>query len=240
MIPDMSGMGTPLWRLSKGISRLKRNQPASLYQQLPTIFAHHKMHIPRTWHWAYKILTRETKLITIVMKFYWNSTLTRLHHGYAEMISLFPFIPRTLTKLILPQLDTCTADSSFGIQIPILSKQSQPIFDAIKALTCCQLSLFLPPRDVDILQSAEVTRRAIASVGSDVYSNSEEAVAACALLTISQLMPRVVIDWHPILKERTDSFASLSINGFWLGHRASVSWAILRLGSFSILSPLGC
>jgi hypothetical protein len=128
------------------------------------------------------------------------------------------------------QLDTCTTEFLFRIHLPILAKQCQGLFDAIKALACCQLSLCLPFRGVDAIRSAEITHSAIASVGSDIYNNSEQAIATCALLTICELMPRIVTDWHRILKDRIDAFASFDVHGFQLGHRGSVSWAILRLG----------
>jgi len=144
------------------------------------------------------------------------------------------------SELISPQIDTCTAECSFGIQLPILSKQSQPLFDAIRALACCQLSFFLPPRDADILQSAEITRSAISSIGADVYNNSVEAIAACVLLTICELMPRSIIDWHRSLKERIDILSSLNIHGLLPGHRGSVSWVVLRLGLFTPLFDFAC
>ena len=94
------------------------------------------------------------------------------------------------------------------------------------------MSFFLPLGDADMLQSAEVTRNAIASSGSNIYSGSEESIAACVLLMICELMPQVVPDWHLSLKECIDVLSSLSIHGFLPGHRGSVSWVILRLGLF--------
>jgi len=130
------------------------------------------------------------------------------------------------------QLDACAAEYCFGVQLPVLSKRSPRVFDAIRALACCQLSFFLTTRDADILQSAELTRSVVASIGSDVYSNSEEAIGAWALLVICELMPRSVIDWHRCLKERINVLSSLNIHGLLPGIRGSVSWVILRLGLF--------
>ena len=133
----------------------------------------------------------------------------------------------------LPQLDTCTPDSSFGILLPILSKNSRQIFDALRALSCCQLSLLLPLKDAEILQSPEATRNAMAAIGSDIYSNSEETIAACVLLTVCEVMPQITADWHRGLKERVAALSSLNIHGFLPGHRGSASWVVLRLGLFA-------
>ncbi|KAH8593957.1 hypothetical protein B0O99DRAFT_183972 [Bisporella sp. PMI_857] len=130
---------------------------------------------------------------------------------------------------VAPWLDTCTAECSFGIHLPILAKQSRPLFEAIRALTYCQISLLPTSRDANIPQSTEVTRHAIASVESGMYSNSEEAVAACILLTISEIMPYNVNDWHRALGDRINSFASLNIHGYLTGYQGSVSWVLLRL-----------
>jgi hypothetical protein len=95
------------------------------------------------------------------------------------------------------------------------------------------------PDNAKALQSIELVRLAIASIGSDMYSNRDEAIAACTLLMISELMSTQIQQWRDVLKGRIDFLAPLGIDGFSDGHRASASWMALRFGmQISILFSL--
>lgn len=130
------------------------------------------------------------------------------------------------------QLDICTPKSSFGIHIPILARDYTPLLNSVLALAAQQQSLFLPPDSDEASQSAELATLATASIGLDIYSSRDEAVATCTLLMISELLSTQIQNWKRVLKGRIDFLGPLGIDGFSDGHHSSTSWVTLRLGMY--------
>ncbi|OBU00095.2 hypothetical protein VE01_01833 [Pseudogymnoascus verrucosus] len=126
-------------------------------------------------------------------------------------------------------LDICTPKSSFGIHIPILARDYTPLLNSVLALAAQQQSLFLPPDSDEASQSAELATLATASIGLDIYSSRDEAVATCTLLMISELLSTQIQNWKRVLKGRIDFLGPLGIDGFSDGHHSSTSWVTLRL-----------
>lgn len=117
-----------------------------------------------------------------------------------------------------------------GTHLPILAMKYPPLLHSIVALASQQQSLPLPPGSIYVSQTTDLVSYANASIGSDIFSQREDAVTACAILKVCELLPSRTQVWRDLLKDRVDLFASFNIHGFSDAHRGSVAWVILRLG----------
>lgn len=79
-------------------------------------------------------------------------------------------------------------------------------------------------------ENTEIRRLAVVSIGADIYSSRDEAIAACTLLMITELLSTQIQQWKGVLKGRIEFHEQLGIDGFSDGHRGSSSWVLLRFG----------
>ncbi|PVH89305.1 hypothetical protein DL98DRAFT_524089 [Cadophora sp. DSE1049] len=130
---------------------------------------------------------------------------------------------------VAPRLDICTPRASFGIHVSTLSKNYTPLLYTILALSAQQQSQTSQRNSVSARQSSDLAALAFSSLGSDLYSDRQEVVAAQTLLVIRELMSSEIRHWKNIVRNRVNVLATLGIDGFSDGHRGSAAWAILRL-----------
>lgn len=130
------------------------------------------------------------------------------------------------------QLDVCTSQNFFATRVPAMSKHYWPLLLAVLALSAQQQSSLLHLDSVKRLQGVELARLARKSIGSDIYSSRDEALSACTLLMIDQLLSAQVQDWRHLLKDRIHFLSQLGIDGFSDGrqHPSPWSWIMLKLG----------
>jgi len=111
-----------------------------------------------------------------------------------------------------------------------------PLLYAMLALAAQQESSLL--RGIaENTQSENWASLAVESIGSDIYSNRDEAVATCTLQMLYRLLSTQLHDWRHLLKDRIQFLRQLGINTSSDGHQGSTSWLILRLGKY-LYSPL--
>ncbi|KAH7399961.1 hypothetical protein BKA64DRAFT_670801 [Cadophora sp. MPI-SDFR-AT-0126] len=175
-----------------------------------------------------------------------SSTIFEIHHSttLSKESSTNGIVPtgernrllKYYVDKVAPKLDICTPRASYGIHVSTLSKNYTPLLYSILALAAQQQLQSSPRNTVSARQSSDLAALAFSFLGSDLYSDRQEVVAAQTLLVIRELMSSEMRHWKNIVRERVNVLSTLGIDGFTDGHRGAAAWTILRLGKFRQLT----
>ena len=107
----------------------------------------------------------------------------------------------------------------------MMSSTSKPLYKAIIALAACQRSHVGDAElSIALLESAKE------SLGSDIYSRQEAAIASKHLLYIAQLLPLPIHQWRSAQIDAILKFDEMDLFVNFSDLRGSAVWLMLRFG----------
>jgi hypothetical protein len=117
---------------------------------------------------------------------------------------------------------------TFGIQLPLLAKESPPLMYAILAIGARQLER--KEKTQSSFDSLELYQEAIRLLTPLISTRDTHVIAACVILCCLEMFSASAQDWRHHLEGCAAVFEAFGINGFSDDILQAIFWCYARMG----------
>jgi hypothetical protein len=122
---------------------------------------------------------------------------------------------------------------TFGIQLPLLAKESPPLLYAILAIGARQLER--KEKTQSSFDSLELYQEAIRLLTPLISTRDTHVIAACVILCCLEMFSASAQDWRHHLEGCAAVFEAFGVNGFSDDILQAVFWCYARMGKQVII-----
>ncbi|GKT84312.1 C6 transcription factor [Colletotrichum tofieldiae] len=136
---------------------------------------------------------------------------------------------------VAPWLDMFDSDRAFGIQVPVLARNSPALLYAVLALSARQMER--KEGKQTSFDSLELYQEAIRLLTPLLQSRDQKIIPICTILCCLEMMSASAQDWRKHLEGCAALFDSFYVHGFSGGLLQAVFWCYARMGMYRL--PFG-